>query len=237
MIRKIGQNKVQGRIYTWPLMKCVIQYKTEYEIPVLCAHAVVVDTQETVTGYTDDGVVVLTCEVYGYLRSNNLTVEWLRETGGTRQPLQNTQKYTIEYSNGSHLIQNPDGTTTARQRTVANLTIHQLAPADAGRYICETGWEEEAYYEWWSWSSFDFLHVAQTVLWASPYNKFFPCMDHQECTYMVTSSSLRQQNNVRSSHVNDVITCAHVCQILVLMKLTHAINSSLTSDIQVKILT
>jgi len=23
MIRKIGQNKVQGRIYTWPLMKCV----------------------------------------------------------------------------------------------------------------------------------------------------------------------------------------------------------------------
>jgi len=67
-------------------------------------------------------------------------------------------------------------------------------------------------------------------------NKFFPCMDHQECTYMVTSSSLRQQNNVRLSHVNDVITCAHVCQILVLMKLTHAINSSLTSDIQVKIL-
>jgi len=104
---------------------------------------VVVNTQEMVTGYID-GVVVLTCEVYGYLRSNNLTVEWLRETGGTRQPLQNTPKYTIEYSNRSHLIQNPNGTTTARQSTVANLTIHELATADAGRYICETGWEEEA---------------------------------------------------------------------------------------------
>ena len=94
-----------------------------------------------VTGYTDDGVVVLTCEVYGYLMSYSTRVRWSRETGGARQLLQNTPKYTIEYSNGSRLAQNPDGTT--RQSIVANLTIHQLEPADAGRYVCEADGEEE----------------------------------------------------------------------------------------------
>jgi len=89
-----------------------------------------------VTGYVDDGVVVLTCEVYGYLRSNNLTVMWRRETGGTRHLLQNTSsKYTVEYGSGSRLAQNPDGTT--HQSIVTNLTIHQLATADTGTYICE----------------------------------------------------------------------------------------------------
>ena len=109
---------------------------------VLCTHAVVVETQEMVTGYTDDGVVVLTCEVYGYLRSDSLTVRWSRETGSARQLLQNTPKYTIEYSSGSRLAQNPDGTT--RQSIVANLTIHQLEPADTGRYVCEADGDEEA---------------------------------------------------------------------------------------------
>ena len=88
-----------------------------------------------VTGYTDDGVVVLMCEVYGYLMSNNPLMRWARETGDARQLLQNTPKYTIEYSNGSRLAQNPDGTT--RQSIVANLTIHQLETADTGRYVCD----------------------------------------------------------------------------------------------------
>ena len=95
-----------------------------------------------VTGYTDDGVVVLTCEVYGYLMSYSPHVRWSRETGGAHQLLPNTPKYTIEYSNGSRLTQNSDGTT--RQSIVANLTIHQLEPADAGRYVCEADGEEEA---------------------------------------------------------------------------------------------
>ena len=96
-----------------------------------------------VTGYTDDGVMVLTCEVYGYLMSYNPRVRWWRETGGARQLLRNTPKYTIEYSNGSRLAQNPDGTN--RQSIVANLTIHQLTTADTGRYVCEAdGGEEEA---------------------------------------------------------------------------------------------
>ena len=100
------------------------------------------DTQDTVTGYTDDGVVVLTCEVYGYLMSYSPRVRWSRETGGARQLLQNTPKYTIEYSNGSRLAQNPDGTT--RQSIVANLTIHQLETADTGRYVCDADGDEEA---------------------------------------------------------------------------------------------
>ena len=94
-----------------------------------------------VTGYTDDGVVVLTCEVYGYLTLNISTVRWSRETGGGRQPLQNTPpKYTVENSSGSRLAQNPDGTT--RQSMVVTLTIHLLTTTDAGRYFCETGGEE-----------------------------------------------------------------------------------------------
>ena len=89
-----------------------------------------------VTGYTDDGVVVLTCEVYGYLMSDNPPVSWWRETGGPCPLLQNcTSKYTVEYSNGSRLARNPDGTT--RQSIVANLTIHQLTTADNGTYICK----------------------------------------------------------------------------------------------------
>ena len=119
----------------------------EYQFPLLqlCTHAVVMDTQEMVTGYTDDGVVVLTCEVYGYLMSYSPRVRWSRETGGVRQLrqlLQNTPNYTIEYSNGSRLAQNPDGTT--RQSIVANLTIHQLTTADAGRYVCDADGDQEA---------------------------------------------------------------------------------------------
>ena len=95
-----------------------------------------------VTGYTDDGELVLTCEVYGYLMSYNPPVRWWRETGGARQLLQNTPNYTIEYSNGSQLTQNPDGTT--RQSIVANLTIHQLTTADTGRYVCEADGDQEA---------------------------------------------------------------------------------------------
>ena len=95
-----------------------------------------------VTGYTDDGLMVLTCEVYGYLRSNNPTVIWSRETRGTRQLLQNTSpKYTVEYGSGSRLAQNPNGTT--RQSILANLTIHQLAITDNGTYICEIVGEQE----------------------------------------------------------------------------------------------
>ena len=111
----------------------------------LCTHSVVVHTQEMVTGYTDDGVVVLTCEVYGYLTLNNLTVSvrWSREAGGARQPLQNTPlKYTVGFGSGSRLAQRPDGTT--RQSMVATLTIRQLATTDAGRYFCESGGEEGA---------------------------------------------------------------------------------------------
>ena len=99
----------------------------------------VVDTQEMATGYIDDGMVVLTCEVYGYLRSNNPTVIWSRET---RQLLQNTSpKYAVEYGSGSRLAQNPNGIT--RQSIVANLTIHQLAITDTGTYICEIVGEQE----------------------------------------------------------------------------------------------
>ena len=108
----------------------------------LCTHSVVVHTQEMVTGYTDDGLMVLTCEVYGYLRSNNPTVRWLRETRGTRQLLQNTSpKYAVEYGSGFRLAQNPDGIT--RQSIVANLTIHQLAITDNGTYICGIVGEQE----------------------------------------------------------------------------------------------
>ena len=91
-----------------------------------------------VTGYTDDGVVVLTCEVYGYPRS---TVRWWRETEGARQLLQTTPKYTIQYSSGSGLAHDPDS--TVQQDIVANLTVHQLASADAGTYVCETDGAEE----------------------------------------------------------------------------------------------
>ena len=109
----------------------------------LCTHVVVVDTQEMVIGYTDDGVVVLTCEVYGYLMSFDPSVRWLRDIGGARQLLQNRPpKYTVEYGSGSRLAQNPDGTT--HQSIVANLTIHQLTTADAGRYVCEADGEEAA---------------------------------------------------------------------------------------------
>jgi len=120
----------------------VIQ-EAEYHLSLLCTHAVVVVTQEMVTGYIDDGMVVLTCEVYGYLTLNDPIVRWSRKTGGARQPLQNTPpKYTVVFGSGSRLAQRPDGTT--RQSIVATLTISQLETADAGRYFCETGGEERA---------------------------------------------------------------------------------------------
>ena len=100
-------------------------------------------TQETVTGYIDDGMVVLTCEVHGYMTLNSSTVRWSREAGDDRQPLQNTPpKYTVVFGSGSRLAQSPNGTT--QQSIVATLTIHQLATTDAGRYFCETGGEERA---------------------------------------------------------------------------------------------
>jgi len=97
---------------------------------------------EMVTGYIDNGMVVLTCEVYGYLTLNNPIVRWSREAGGARQPLQTTPKYTVQFGSGSRLAQRPDGTT--RWSMVATLTISQLATTDAGRYFCETSGEERA---------------------------------------------------------------------------------------------
>ena len=143
-IMRVQHTMVHGFSYSSQcIFFCSDKRNAEYQFPLLlCTHAVVVDTQEMVTGYTDDGVVMLTCEVYGYLRFNNPSVRWSRETGGGRQLLQNhPPKYTVGYSSGSRLAQNPDGTT--RQSIVANLTIHQLETADAGRYVCETCGEEE----------------------------------------------------------------------------------------------
>ena len=85
---------------------------------------------------------MLTCEVYGYLRSvNNPT--WWREIGGNRHHLKNASKYTIQNGRGYQLAQNVDGTTRLSQE-VANLTIHQLERADSGTYICQVEGQEGA---------------------------------------------------------------------------------------------
>ena len=98
-----------------------------------------VDVQQT--GCTDDGGVMLTCEVYGYLRSvNNPT--WWREIGGSRHHLKNASKYTIGNGRGYQLAQNVDGTTRLSQ--VANLTVYQLERADSGTYICQVEGKEGA---------------------------------------------------------------------------------------------
>jgi hypothetical protein len=94
----------------------------------------VVDLPDQVTGYLDEGMVVLTCEVHGFLRSTDPPT-WLNNNGSPID-LSRPLKYQINISSStsqlSLLISN--GSIAFSLRSI--LTINQLEEGDEGEYIC-----------------------------------------------------------------------------------------------------
>ena len=91
-----------------------------------------VDLLDEVTGYLDEGQVVVTCEVHGFLRSTN--PPWLLDSSG-RLVSSADPKYTITQIDSSQpavLISN--GSSVPGWRT--SLTINQLMMSDSGNYTC-----------------------------------------------------------------------------------------------------
>ena len=89
-----------------------------------------VSTQET--GYLKVGQVVLTCEVYGFLRSNDPPT-WLSINGSQINP--SSPKYLITSSQTSQpSILTSDRSSVPGLRST--LTIRQLNEADEGNYTC-----------------------------------------------------------------------------------------------------
>ena len=95
--------------------------------------AVIVDLLGQVTGYLDEKLVVLICEVHGFLRSTNPPT-WLGSNGSPINS--NTPKYTIDISDSSTRIAVllSNGSIVSGQRST--LTINQLGMADEGNYTC-----------------------------------------------------------------------------------------------------
>ena len=94
----------------------------------------IVDLLDQVTGYLDEGQVVLTCEVYGVIRSSD-PMTWLSRDGSPIDE-SNTPKYILDQMS----ITSPlsvlffNGSSVPGQRS--NLTINQLGIADQGTYTC-----------------------------------------------------------------------------------------------------
>ena len=94
----------------------------------------IVDLPDQVTGYLDEEMVVLTCEVHGFLRSTDPPA-WLNNNGSpidTTSPLKyqvNTNRLTSQVS---FLI--PNGSVVSGLRST--LIIKQLEEGDEGQYIC-----------------------------------------------------------------------------------------------------
>ena len=92
------------------------------------------DLPDQVTGYLDERQVMLTCEVYGVLRSRDPPT-WLGRDGSLIDS--NTPKYTIDISSSSQttvLLFN--GSTSRVPGWRSTLTINQLGMADEGNYAC-----------------------------------------------------------------------------------------------------
>ena len=97
-------------------------------------YAAIVDLPDQVTGYLDEGNVVLTCEVHGFLRSTDPPV-WVNNNGNpidTTSPLKYQANISRLTSQVSFLI--PNGSIVSGLRST--LTIKQLEEGDEGQYIC-----------------------------------------------------------------------------------------------------
>ncbi len=94
----------------------------------------IVDLPDQVTGYLDEGKVVLTCEVHGFLRSTNPPT-WLNSNGSLIDS-SHTLKYQVNVSRStsqvSFLIYNGSIVSSLR----STLTIKQLEEGDEGQYTC-----------------------------------------------------------------------------------------------------
>ena len=94
----------------------------------------IVDLPDQVTGFLDEGKVVLTCEVHGFLRSTDPPM-WLKGNGipfNCLCPLKYQVTFSSLTSYLSFLI--PNGSVVSGLRST--LTIKQLVEGDEGQYIC-----------------------------------------------------------------------------------------------------
>ena len=100
---------------------------------IILHNAVIVNLPDQVTGYLDEGKVVLTCEVYGFLRSTDPPT-WLKDNSpiDTTSPLKYQVNINRSTSQISFLI--PNGSIVPSLRST--LTIKQLEEGDEGQYIC-----------------------------------------------------------------------------------------------------
>ncbi len=94
----------------------------------------IVDLPDQVTGYLNEGKVVLTCEVHGFLRSTDPPM-WLNNNGSPidfSRPLKYQINVSSSTSQQSFLISNRSMVSSLR----STLTIKQLEEGDEGEYIC-----------------------------------------------------------------------------------------------------
>ena len=92
------------------------------------------DLQDEVTVYLDEGQVVLTCEVHGFLKSTNSPM-WL-DNYGSLIDMSCPLKYIITHSS---LTSKVSALTSDRSRVPSlrsTLTIRQLEEGDEGQYTC-----------------------------------------------------------------------------------------------------
>ena len=100
----------------------------------LCILTVLVDLPGQVIGYLDEGQVVLTCEVYGFLRSTEPPT-WLNSNGSpidSSCPLKYGVNHSDLASQVSTLLSNGSRVPSLR----STLIIKQLEGEDAGQYTC-----------------------------------------------------------------------------------------------------
>ena len=88
------------------------------------------NVSSTMSGFTGEGSVMLTCEVSGYASFSG-TPSW---TGSGRDLTSDGSKYTINVSGGSSSLIFSNGSTGPS--VVSTLTINQLSMEDDGVYTC-----------------------------------------------------------------------------------------------------
>ncbi len=93
----------------------------------LCIEFVITTREVTLSGYVQTGVVTLNCELHGYQSSLSPPV-WLDRNNNE------TNKYFLSMSRGSHTIILENGTTVPS--IILSITIHNISPADEGNYTC-----------------------------------------------------------------------------------------------------
>lgn len=93
-----------------------------------------VDLPDQVTGYVDEGKVILTCDVHGFLRST-VPPMWLNSNGSpidSSYPL----KYGVDHSNSTSKLSILISDQSIVPSLRSTLTIKQLEEGDGGQYIC-----------------------------------------------------------------------------------------------------